>query len=79
MDRDAVQQRLADIEIRISSVQQQIAEQRKVIVKLEGAGQAAEHAKYLLAGLGLLYGAHRDNRTATLAELALSSSTAKTN
>jgi hypothetical protein len=74
MDRVALQQRLADIEARISSLQQQIAEQRDVIVKLEGAGQTAEHAKYLLAGLELLYAAHRDNRTAMLGEFALSSS-----
>jgi len=67
--------RLAEIEAKISGVQQQIAEQRDVIVKLESAGQAAEHAKYLLAGLELLHAVHRDNRTAMLAEFAVSPST----
>lgn len=75
MDRAALRQRLAEIDSKISGVQRQIAEQRDVIAALESAGQAAEHAKYLLAGLELLHAVHRDNRDAMFAELAVSSST----
>jgi hypothetical protein len=68
MDRTSLRQRLAEVEAKITGVQHQIGEQRQVIVKLEGAGCPADHAKYLLAGLELLQAAYRDSRTAMLAE-----------
>jgi len=68
MDRTVLWQRLAEVEAKITGVQQQIGEQRQVIVKLERAGGRADHAKYLLAGLELLQASYRDSRTAMLAE-----------
>jgi hypothetical protein len=69
MHRTALRQRLAEAEARITGVQQQIEEQREVIVKLESAGCPSDHAKYLLAGLELLQASYRDSRTAMLAEV----------
>ena len=68
MDRTALEERLAGKEARIAGVQQQIAEQRQAIERLERAGQPADHAKYLLAGLELLHKAYRASRKAMLAE-----------
>ena len=72
MDRTTLQRRLAQIEAKIAGVQHQIGEQREVIVKLESAGEQAQHAKYLLAGLELLQAVHRDTLNAILAELSKS-------
>lgn len=70
MDRAALQRRLVQIEAKIAGVQHQIGEQREVIVKLESAGDPAQHAKYLLAGLELLQAVHRANLNAILTELS---------
>jgi hypothetical protein len=70
MDRAALQRRLAQVEAKIAGMQHQIGEQREVIVKLESAGDPAEHAKYLLAGLELLQAVQRANRNAIFAELS---------
>jgi hypothetical protein len=67
MDRTALEERLAGIEAKIAGVQQQIAEQRIAIERLERAGQPADHAKYLLAGLELLDKAYRASREAMVA------------
>jgi hypothetical protein len=72
MDRTTLQRRLAQIEAKIADVQHQIGEQREVIVKLESAGEQAQHAKYFLAGLELLQAVHRDTLNAILAELSKS-------
>ena len=69
MDRAAVGQRLAKIEERIANGLREIAEQRQVIAVLERHGSAADHARYLLAGLELLQAAHRDGRNRLLKKL----------
>jgi hypothetical protein len=68
MDRTALEERLAGIDAKIAGVAQQIDEQRQAIERLESAGQPADHAKYLLAGLELLHKAYRAGRDAMLAE-----------
>jgi hypothetical protein len=68
MDRAALAQGLAKMDAKIAGVRQQIGEQREVIVRLENAGQPADHAKYLLAGLELLQTAYEERRKALLAE-----------
>ena len=62
MDRFAIQKRPAETEERIALGQHQVAQQQELILKLEGDGQSAAHAKYLLAGLELLQAARRDTR-----------------
>jgi hypothetical protein len=42
--------RLAEIEERIANGERQIAQQRKLVAKLEAKGRPATHAKYLLQG-----------------------------
>jgi hypothetical protein len=69
MDRADLQQRLLDIEAKISSGLHQITEQRQIIAELERGGSSTHHAKYLLAGLELLQAAHRDRRSRLLKEL----------
>jgi hypothetical protein len=68
-DRSALQERLAEVEERISSMEHQIAQQRKLIAELERNGSSASHAKYLLAGLELLQAARRDSRDWVLKQL----------
>jgi uncharacterized coiled-coil protein SlyX len=72
MDPAALQQRLAETEDQIANGERQIAEQRKLVVELDGKGQRAAHAKYLLAGLELLQTARRDSREWLLKQLNLS-------
>lgn len=69
VDRSALQERLAEAEERIASVERQIAHQRLLIAKLEADGQDAAHARYLLAGLELLQSARRDSREWLLQQL----------
>jgi hypothetical protein len=61
--------RLAETEERIASGKRQIAEQRKLIAKLEANGSPATRAKYLLAGIELLQAARLDNRDRLLEQL----------
>jgi len=68
-DRSALQERLAEVEERISSMEHQIAQQRKLIADLELTGRSTSHAKYLLAGLELLQAARRDSRDWVLKQL----------
>jgi hypothetical protein len=68
-DRSALYQRLVKAEERISSMQHQIAQQRKLVAELERTGRSASHAKYLLAGLELLQAARRDSRDRILSQL----------
>ena len=70
IDRAALQRSLAELEARIAAVQHKISEQREIVVKLESAGRAADHAKYLLAGLGLLEAAYQEGRDQMLADLS---------
>jgi hypothetical protein len=70
VDRTALQRSLTELQARIAGVQHQIGEQREVVVKLERAGRAADHAKYLLAGLALLEAAYRESRNDILADLS---------
>ena len=72
MDHAALQQRLAETEDQIANGERQIAEQRKLVVELDGKGQPAAHAKYLLAGLELLQAARQDSRAWLLKQLSLS-------
>jgi hypothetical protein len=58
------------MEAKVEGVQHQIGEQREVIVRLESAGRAADHAKYLLAGLELLEAAYRDQRNEIIERLS---------
>jgi hypothetical protein len=69
LDPAALQQRLAETEDQIANGERQIAEQRKLVAKLEGNGQPADHAKYLLSGLELLQAARRDSREWLLKQL----------
>ena len=69
IDRAALQRSLTELEARIAGVQHKINEQREVVVQLESAGRAADHAKYLLAGLGLLEAAYQESRDQMLAGL----------
>jgi hypothetical protein len=71
MDRSALQERLVEAEERISSMEHQIAQQRKLIADLESNGGSATLAKYLLAGLELLQAARRDRRDWLLKQLRL--------
>jgi hypothetical protein len=71
MDRSALQGRLAEAEERISSMEHQIAQQRRLVADLESNGSSASHAKYLLAGLELLQAARRDSRDWLLKQLSL--------
>ena len=70
IDRAALQQSLTELETRIAGVQHKISEQREVVVQLESAGRAADHAKYLLAGLALLEAAYKEGRNDILAGLS---------
>jgi len=69
MDPAVLQQRLAETEDQIANGERQIAEQRKLVVELDGNGQPAAQAKYLLAGLELLQAARRDSREWLLKQL----------
>jgi hypothetical protein len=69
MDRSALQRRLAETEERIANGERQIAQQRKLVAKLDADGRGAAHAKYLLAGLELLQSARRDSREWLLKQL----------
>ena len=69
-DRAALQRSLTELEAKIAGVQHKISEQRDVVVQLESAGRAADHAKYLLAGLALLEAAYKEGRDDVLAGLA---------
>jgi hypothetical protein len=64
-----LRRRLAETEERIASGERQIAEQRKLIAKLEANGSPATRAKYLLAGIELLQAARLDNRDGSLEQL----------
>ena len=70
IDRAALQRSLTELEARIAAVQHKISEQREVVVQLESVGRAADHAKYLLAGLGLLEAAYQEGRDQMLADLS---------
>jgi hypothetical protein len=70
MYRSAIQRRLAETEERIMSGERQIAEQRRLIAKLEANGRPAGHAKYLLTGMELLRSARRHSRDQSLEQLA---------
>jgi hypothetical protein len=68
IDRAALRRSLTELDARIAGVQRKISEQREVVVQLERAGRATDHAKYLLAGLGLLEAAYREGRSQMLAD-----------
>ncbi len=68
-DRATLQQRLAEAEHKVASLQHQIVEQRDVIAELERKGCSTDHPKYLLAGLELLQASHRENRNRLFNEL----------
>jgi hypothetical protein len=69
MDRSAVQRRLALTEEQIASGQRLITEQLETVSLLERSGRAADHAKYVLAGLLRLQAARREDRDRFLKEL----------
>ena len=69
MGQSAHQIRLAEIEEQIANGERQIAHQRKVVAELDANGRDATHARYLLAGLGLLQSARRDSREWLLKQL----------
>ena len=64
-----LERRLAETEERIASGERQIAQQCKIVAKLEANGRPATRAKYLLTGIELLQAARLENRTRLLEQL----------
>ena len=66
LDRRALQRSLAEAEERLANVEQQIANQRALLAKLEAGGREAGNARRLLAGLELLLSERRSQRDSLL-------------